>query len=196
MPTTSPIVCPFTILVDSAESQPFTFQGLRADADKNNWPLQVNWRYSSLGRHPHSLGDYTVEGSGRHVAIERKSLEDVQGTVLGWSTSSQCEENLPGRRERFKDELQNLSQLDAAIVVVEATLGDCLRLMPSWGKKSAEVNRKIFFRSVLAFQQDYKVPWCFCDSRRLAEIAAFRFLERFWDKKFGKKREAAKTPRK
>jgi len=187
-----PKICPFTILVDTAETQPFTFQGLRADSDKANRPLYVKCRYSCLGRFPHSLGDYTIEGLGNQLAIERKSMEDAQSTVLGWESKQQRDKDLPGRRERFKKELQNLSRLNAAMVVVEATFGDCLRLMPEWGKKPAEHNRKIFFRSVLAWQQDYKVPWLFCDGRRLAEIAAFRFLQRFWDKQFGKKSEREK----
>jgi hypothetical protein len=37
-------------------------------------------------------------------------------------------------------------------------------------------------RSLIAFQQDYRVPWIFSDSRRMAEIDAFRWLERWWKK--------------
>lgn len=181
-PVIEPFVVPFVILVDTAESQPFTFDGLRADANKDSRPLVVRTRWQLLGRYPHSLGDYSIDGLEGRVHVERKSLEDAQGTVLGWDSEYDRRNELPGRRERFEKELDNLSKVDAAMVVVEATLGDCLRYMPGWGKKSAALNAKIFMRSVLAYQQDYRVPWCFCDGRRLAEIATFRFLERFWRK--------------
>ena len=48
--------------------QPFTFDGLRTDSDRGNRMLYVKWRYSSLGRFPNSLGDYTIEGMGSQVA--------------------------------------------------------------------------------------------------------------------------------
>jgi hypothetical protein len=177
----APYTVPFTILIDTAESQPFTFDGLRADADKDARPLVVRTRFQSLGRYPDSLGDYSIDGLVGRVHVERKSLEDCQGTVLGWESSYEREHFHPGRRLRFESELMNLAECEAAIVVVEATIEDCMRQMRQWGVKSAAVNAKIFHRSVLAYIQDYQnVPWLFCESRRMAEIATFRFLERFW----------------
>jgi len=177
-----PYRVPFTVIVDSAESQAFTFQGLFADAVKDLRALVVPTKYSSLGRFPNGLGDYSIEGLTDRVAIERKSREDVWGTVMGWETDHQKENGGTGRRDRFKSELENLAKIDASMVVVEASLGNCLANVPEWGTKTRETNRKIFFRSVLAMQQDYRVPWLFCDSRWLAEIATFRFLERFYRK--------------
>lgn len=179
-PLEEPVVAPFTILVDSAESHPFTFTGLRADAAKDNRPLVVRTRFECLGRHPNSLGDYAIEGLVGRCHVERKSMADAQGTVLGWDTEYERRTEAVGRRDRFEKELSNLAKIDAAMVVVEASLHDCLELMPQWGVKSAELNAKIFARSVLAYQQDYKVPWLFAGSRRLAEVMTFRFLERFW----------------
>jgi len=115
-------------------------------------------------------------------------MVDAQSTVLEWGR----------RRKRFEQELSNLSKIESALVVVEASFENCLRQMPSWGKKTVEQNRKAFLRSVIAFQQDYKVPWMFCDGRRLAEIYTFRFLERWWKKeqrriKHGSEIETAET---
>lgn len=182
MLTTEPYRVPFTLLIDTAESQPFTFQGLKGDANIDNRPLIVPTQFVALGRYPHSIGDYSVAGYSDRVAVERKSMEDAWGTVFGWETEYQIKKGLPGRRERFEKELENLSKLEASTVVVEADFDVCLRLVPEWGKKSADLNRKIFFRSVLAFMQDYKVPWLFCGSRRIAEIATFQFLKRFVEK--------------
>lgn len=189
MLTTEPYTCPFTILVDSAESQPFTFQNMTGDADIQNRPLIVPVRWCSLGRYPHSKGDYSIEDFSDRVAVERKAMDDAWGTVLGWETDFHVRKELPGRRQRFEKELENLAKLEAAMVVVEATFDDCLRLCPQWGKKEARTNAKIFLRSVLAYMQDYRVPWLFCDGRRLAEVATFRFLERFWRKDLERRKE-------
>ncbi len=188
MSTVEPYTNPFTILIDSKEGQPFGFQGMFADADKANRPLVVPVRWQCLGRHPHSKGDYSIEGLSHRIGVERKSREDCWGTVLGWETPGEKKLRKEGktdatpRRERFKKELENLASLDAALVVVEASLEDCLTNIPEWGTKPAHENRKIFNRSILSMMQDCHVPWLFCDTRRLAEIETFRYLERFWRK--------------
>lgn len=174
-----PLLCPFTILVDTAETFPFTFQGLRADSDQQYRPLIVETKRLCLGRFPSSLGDYTTDGGYGKCHVERKSMDDAHGTILGWSGKGSD----TGRRERFESELGNLAKLESALVVVECSLADLIRFAPAYGKKSPEENRsrnaKNLFRSVLAFQQDFRVPWFFCESRRLAEQATFRFLQRF-----------------
>ena len=163
------LMCPFTILIDSAEQQALTFQGLRSDSDNGGRPLIVPTEWRCLGRHPDSKGDYSIDGFIGRIGIERKSTDDAHGTILGWD----------GRRERFECELGNLQAMEAAIVVVECSFSDLIRLAPSRGKKSAAQNAKTLHRSVIAFMQDYRVPWAFCDGRRMAEVTAFRFLERF-----------------
>lgn len=170
------VECPFTVLIDTAEQSAWTFAGIKADANQKNLPLIVPYRYSCLGRHPHSRGDYTIEGFESHVGIERKGIEDAWGTFLGWSESGSG----MNRRERFECELENLSKMNCPIVIVEAELDECLNKMPRWGKKSIAANRKIFFRSVVSWQQKYRIPFWFMNGRRAAEIGAFRYLEKFW----------------
>ena len=183
-----PVAAPFTVLIDSAESHPFTFEGIRADADRQHRPIVVPRRHECLGRHPHSLGDYSAEATGGGLSlvgvahVERKSLDDVQGTVLGWETPSERARELAGRRDRFEKELSNLEKIRWPLVVVEATRERCLELMPSYGKKTREVNAKVFFRSVQAYRMDYRVQWDFCESRRMAEVVTYRHLERAWKK--------------
>jgi hypothetical protein len=185
------IICPFTILVDSAEGQPFTFQGIRADADKMNLPLLIKTERSNLGRHPNSLGDYAIAGLIGHVAIERKSMDDCWGTVLGWATGFHEERGIAGRRERFESELANLSRLPAPLVVVEASLEQCIDEMPEWGVKPQAENKKIFMRSIISFEQRFKVNWHFLSSRRAAEVWAFRWMERYWKKLTKRERQEA-----
>jgi hypothetical protein len=188
-----PYRVPFTILVDTNESQPFTFDGLIGDADVKYAPLAIHTEWRCLGRYPHSKGDYTIEGFEDRIAIERKAMDDAWGTVLGWETDHQRAHDQPGRRDRFEKELENLAKLDAAIVIVEASFADCLNEMPQFGVKDAKTNAKIFLRSVMAYQQDYRVPWFFCDSRRLAEVIAFRYLERFYWKDLESRKKGSRN---
>jgi hypothetical protein len=167
----------FTILVDTAEQAPFTFQNLRADADRKYVRTVPDIEYRCLGRHPNSLGDYSLAGGLGRCHIERKSMEDCQSTILGFND---------GHRERFECELGNLSQVECAMVLVECSLSDLLKHSPQYGKKTAQQNAKTLFRSVLAYQQDYRVPWLFCDGRGLAEQSAYWLLHRWWEKNLKK----------
>ncbi len=170
-PVDSAIINPFTVLIDSAEQQPFSFKGLETDADLGGRPLIVPIEWRCLGRHPDSLGDYSIEGFQGRIHVERKSLDDAHGTILGWG----------GRRERFEKELENLNSIYRSYVIVEASFGQLISSAPEWGKRSATDNRKAIFRSILAWQHRFPlVHWEFCDDRRLAEVTCFRILERFW----------------
>lgn len=174
------IECPFTIFIDTAESDPFWFKGIKADANQKNATFVTRCKRVNLGRGETSLGDYSFEGGFGICAIERKSMEDAWGTLLGWPTGYEQDRGLPGRRKRFERELQNLNDI-CSLVVVEASIGRCLQEIPQWGKKTAEENRKIFYRTVISYQQRFKgVQWQFCDTRRLAEITTFRWMMRFY----------------
>lgn len=162
--------CPFTVLIDSQEKHPFTFQGMHTDADDGNRPLIVPFEWRSLGT---GWGDYSIDGWQGQCHIERKSAEDAVNTILGWGE----------RRERFEFELEQLAGIECSAIVVECTFGALMGSVTARGKKSVQENQKILFRQVLAWKQDYSVPWIFCDSRRLAEHAAFRTMERFWRKR-------------
>lgn len=177
------VVCPFTVIVDSAEQAPFAFE--RIAAHKRDWTADVKWRISqelltpdkvvlsvptqrkSLGE---SRGDYSLVGYEGRAHIERKSVEDAQGTILGYAE----------RHERFIRELEFLASIECKAVVIEGSLGQVLATVTARGKRSVDDNRRSLYGQVLAWQQDYAVPWIFCDSRRLAEVTTFRILERYW----------------
>lgn len=184
-----PVRLPWRIVIDTAEQQPFTFQGIKADAAQHYRPIQVETVRRCLGRYPHSYGDYSLEsidGSdagfclpGQWPApwcyVERKSLEDCQGTLLGFAD---------GRRDRFESELSNMQAVvragGAALVVVECDLCELLNTAVPSSTKSATTVAKSLHRSVIRLWRKYGVPWAFCGSRRLAEITTFRFFESFW----------------
>lgn len=180
------MICPFSILIDTAEQFAYDFTGIKSDADNGYEPMKVQTQRVCLGRHPNSLGDYTLEGGVGRCHIERKSMEDGHSTLLGFSD---------GHRARFEQELANLAKLECACVIVECEFDAFVANAKQYGVKTAAQNAKILYRSVIAYQQDYKVPWFFCDGRQYAQMTAFWFLYRFWEKhlKPSKARRAART---
>jgi len=158
-----PLVCPFHVLVDVQEKLPYQFTGLRADARDGRRPLAVTVKRGRL-----VTGDYSLESDGRsyadRIAVERKSLEDVYGT-------------LGQHRERFEHELARLQRLDFAAVVVEAEWDTIIRAPP----ERSQLRPKVVYRSFLAWMQRYpKVHWVMCPGRQFAEVTTFRVLERWW----------------
>lgn len=176
---------PFVILIDKAEKAPFCFDGLRSrsfiDKDMREYcPVRTERRFLGIG-----MGDYSIDGYQGRVAIERKSMVDFQGTLLGWR--HEVEAGGPGgwshdidRRARFKRELGNLAAMECKAVIVEATLGQCLEFAPTWGVRTAGENAKYLHSTYLSWQDEFPVPWIFCDDKELATVTCFRILEKFW----------------
>lgn len=181
------VLTDFAIVVDTREQLPWTFQGLFSDTSARGGrrPIVVDQRVATLQQ-----GDYSLVGFEHLVAIERKSLPDLFGT-LGQG------------RDRFERELTRLAELDRAAIVIEAPLGgifptSCVICSGSgigWdsepcqpcggsGKTSAvphsRLNPKTVFRSYLAWSMDFPtISWHWAESRRLAEVLAFRWLARW-----------------
>ena len=159
----SPVECPFTILVDGREKQPYTFGGLTADANKRNRPLQISTQWHSL-----KTGDYSIGGMEDFVTVERKSLPDLYNT-------------LGQHRDRFEREHERMAEMKRAMVVVEASWEMVLypeRWYDNWRSK---LNPKTVMRTAVSWFSKYGVPWLACEDRRFAEIYTFRFLEKFYD---------------
>lgn len=146
------------IVVDTREQLPFTFEGLTCDKADGGGPLMVPTLRAGL-----PTGDYSLAGYEEQVAVERKGISDLFGT-LGQG------------RDRFERELARLAAMQFAAVVVEATLPEILASPPPF----SELNPKTIVRSVMAWQQRFtRVHWWFAGPRRLAEAVTFRVLERF-----------------
>jgi len=178
---------PFVILYDKAEKAPWTFAGITSrsfiDPDMRQYhPVRTERRYLGIG-----MGDYSLDGFEGRIAIERKSMADFQGTLLGWPKDAETVAHDGGRGEihrrgRFQNELRKLQAMEVRAVVVEATLGQCIDECPQWGVRSAEENAKLLFSTYLSWQQRFRVPFIFCDDREMAAVVAFRILEQFWDR--------------
>jgi hypothetical protein len=152
--------CGFSIIVDTREQAPYTFAGLRANADRGGKPLWVPTIRKGL-----THGDYAVAGLPR-FAIERKSIADLFGSVSR-------RENFIGRLERWS------AHLDLAVVVVEGERSEILSGPPPFCRYPV----KSLMRSIHHWTVRYPtVHWEFWPGRRKAEAATFRLLEAYWSR--------------
>jgi ERCC4-type nuclease len=162
-----PITCPFTVIVDTREQAPYQFRTFKADARHKmisgiQKALFIPVEVATL-----KTADYSIKGHESEIAIERKSLTDLFGT-------------LGGGRDRFKRELERLSKFEVAHIVVEASWLAVLQYPP----ERAKLNPKSVFRSINAWEQEFPtIHWQFMEVRWLAEHKTFRILERFWNQK-------------
>lgn len=166
------IECPFTVVVDSREQSNWDFKNFRADARQKRLPLVVRTVTKGL-----KSGDYSIEGIEDRISVERKSLSDLYST-LGQG------------RERFERELQRLSEMEVAAVVIEADWRTIIENPPEESKLSP----KSVFRSINAWEQEFPtIHWHAMWSRDMAERKCFRILERFWIREQRRLKEAEKV---
>lgn len=159
LPKGDPVVVPFEIAIDTRESAPWSFEGLHSDADKGNAPLLIQVQRKTL-----QTGDYSIVGLEHEITIERKSLQDLYST-------------LAAGRDRFKREHERMMSMvrcgGYACVIIESPLHTAMLAPPM----TSSLNPKTVFRTFVRWSQRYDVPWYFVESRSLAEVLAFRFLE-------------------
>ena len=170
------LVAPFRIVIDVQEKHPFQFVGIKADSNQKRVPIQVNTVTRSLGPHH---GDYSIEDFEDHIAIERKSMEDAQATFLAHGE----------RRERWIETMEHLAGMYSAAIVIECSMGTMLANIEPRGSRSRDVLIRTLHRQVIAWADDYRVPFLFCDDRRLAEHTAFHVMRRAWSKIVESRRE-------
>lgn len=154
-------VCPFTVICDTREQLPYTFDGLGV-------------AISTVVRGLHS-GDYSIDGMDELIACERKSLDDLYGSTT-WG------------RQRFEAEIGRLNELPGfAAVVIEADwreIADPAEHLAGWENRTDP-------RSVVGTINSWgirypRVHWLACGSRREAEVRTFQILQAAWKEWHGK----------
>jgi hypothetical protein len=130
------------IIVDSREQKPFDF--------KEHTILNSKLEY----------GDYSLHPNNK-LAIERKSLSDLYGT-------------LSGGRERFEREIQKAQKLEGYIVVVvESTLNNMIYQKQKFGKASGE----FIAHNMRQLLRKYdNLQFVFCDGREEAKQRTLHIL--------------------
>ena len=151
------------IIVDTREQNPFAFQGSRYDG--------VEVEFGTLG-----TGDYLLEDLTDRVAVERKSLDDLIGCLMG------------SNRERFERELQRATEFELFRVVVEASWSALVR-----GEYQSKMKPHSACQSVIALSQRYNVPFDFAWSRVGAEYLCWSFLRHYLENERKRLKEIARA---
>ena len=134
------------ILADTREQLPYAFS--KYDVEVTTVALPA--------------GDYSLPGFEDRAAIERKSLEDLVGCLMG------------SNRDRFERELAKLRFYDLAAVVVEATLDDVKR-----GRFRSQMKAHAALQSIIAFQVRYGVAFLWCGNRVAGEYMTHSLLSKY-----------------
>lgn len=125
-----------------------------------------------FGTHPTisaalDAGDYSLEGLEGRIAIERKAVGDLRGCI-------------GGGRERFVRELERLSLLDFAAVVVEGPLSQVMRQGPHvWKPGARPLHPSSVLGSLTAWCVRYRLPIWLTSNRLEAREVTFRLLRHF-----------------
>ena len=154
-----PGLCPFTVVIDTNETLPFSFSAIK---DRDGKIIQIPTIIKPMW--VQGLGDYSIEGMESDVQIERKSMDDLLGT-------------LSGRRENFEAEIAQLDSLCSfSAIVCECSWADILQDNHEHGARAKGVSR-----TFLSWAIKYpSVHWIMCAGRGHAEIVTYWLLHNFW----------------
>ena len=128
----------FTIVVDSREQRPYEFADMAVRGLKH--------------------GDYSVGGMEGLVVIERKSMQDLHGS-------------LTHGRERFRRECEALAKYSYAAIVIE---GDYFELLAP--VKHSKASPESIVASVLSWSVRYGLPVFFVGNRVGGQDLIYRLL--------------------
>lgn len=137
---------PLHIIADTREGLPYSFSGYAAIVERGTL----------------ESGDYSILGFEDRISIERKTIDDLIGCLMG------------DNRERFERELGRLRAYDFAAVVCECTLDDLRR-----GRYRSDMNPKSAIQSVIAFMARYRLPFVFATDRAGGEMVTFSLLQKY-----------------
>ena len=136
----------FCLIVDTREQAPYAFEQYSVNLDRAALPA----------------GDYSIKGFEDKAAIERKSLDDLIGCLMG------------DNRGRFERELVKLRSYELAAVVVEANLQDLAR-----GRYQSQMTPRAALQSITAFHIRHGLPFLFCSDRPGAEYMTYSLLSKY-----------------
>jgi len=134
------------IVIDTREQAPFNFGKFECEVVTGTL----------------ATGDYSLAGLKDRVAVERKSLDDLLGCLVG------------DGRERFERELARAAGLDCFAVVLEASMQDMAE-----GRYRSRMKPHAALQSVLAFQVRHGCAFLWCGNRTGAEYATYHFLRHY-----------------
>jgi ERCC4-type nuclease len=134
------------IIIDTREQRPYSFTA---------WP-DAEVMQGSL-----STGDYSLAGLTDRVALERKSLDDLAGT-------------LTNGRERFAAECQRGRGLDLFGLVIEGSLDDILG-----HRYKSRVAPQSLIQTLAAWSVRYRFAVWFAGNRQGGELMVYSILQKY-----------------
>jgi ERCC4-type nuclease len=134
------------IVIDSREQRPYSFSA---------WP-EVEVFQGSL-----QTGDYSLAGLTDRAALERKSLDDLAGT-------------LTAGRERFAAECQRGRGLDLFGLVIEGTLDDIMS-----HHYQSRVQPQSLVQTLAAWSVRYGFSVWFAGDRQKGEFLVYSILQKY-----------------
>lgn len=150
------------IIQDTREQAPYTFDAPRyADAVVEVAALQT--------------GDYSAKGFEDAISLERKSIDDLVGSL---STG----------RARFEKELARARGYEVFAIIAECTMQDIAE-----HRYRSKMLPHSVLQSLFAFQVRYGVPVVWAGNREGAEYAVFSILQKFINEKTTRLESALKA---
>jgi ERCC4-type nuclease len=135
----------FGIAIDTREQRPW------------KWHASVPYTGATL-----AAGDYAPIGCESSIAIERKSLSDLWGSVTRDNA-------------RFQRELSKLAKYKYAAVVIEGAQAAILR-----GNRYSQIDGSRVLSTCATLETKFGVPFHFAGDRANAAIWALHLLESAW----------------
>ena len=120
-------------------------------------PLEFEWLSERVTL---ATGDYSIIGYEDQIAIERKSLTDLDSTVIH-------------NRDRFERELERFRSIPFKCIVVES---DMRKLFLK--SRRGQAHPMSIIGLCLAYQIDYDIPFLFSSTREIAAKVVLSFLHR------------------
>jgi len=127
-----------------------------------------------------NAGDYSIENYEHKIAIERKELSDLYGTI--------------GKgRKRFVKELERLQSYEYKAIIIEASLLDVVQYKDKFNNRQVKIamlnkyyaptilkmSPSSVINSLLVWSIRYKVQILYCCNRSLANLVCLRLLEKY-----------------
>lgn len=154
-------VCPFTILVDTREQAPWTFQS-----------IVIERRLWTITRIAATLatGDYTIAGCEDRLCVERKSVSDLIKSIT-------VEHDREARKQARMRAIADAGGF--ARMIIEGSFSQACDDL------DADEGRKVGSEHILgtwASWENRYVPWLWAGDRRRAELIAFKVMLKWWEK--------------
>jgi len=114
-----------------------------------------------------TTGDYSVLGFESRIAVERKSVQDLLGSLGGRGGI---------RRRRFESAFERLSHFERGAVCIEGGTAE-IRKAKTWGRITGSHG----IGAMISWSARYRVPVYFCSDRTAAKSVCKTYLRLAWE---------------